>query len=54
MKEVGIIEIIVHGETYGRQGGPTSGNMNGFMTPRDADRVPEEALKGRLVTQCTT
>ncbi|KAG9230754.1 hypothetical protein BJ875DRAFT_545906 [Amylocarpus encephaloides] len=45
IEKIGTIDVYVYGENFGRQGGQTPGNANGFLQPNMMS-IPEKALKG--------
>jgi len=44
MQKIGVIEVRVFSEDYGRSGGGPQGTSEGFL--EDEETVPEKALKG--------
>ncbi len=50
---MGLIEIKVYRENYGRRGGSTPGIPKSFLS-KEKRAVPEQALKGESKSHCTS
>lgn len=54
MQKVGLIEVKVYREGYGKKGGGFETSPENFLKPQDTKKVPERALKGpQAKSDCT-
>lgn len=55
MKKVGMIEIKVHRQMYGKRGGPVETSTKNILKRKERESVPEKSVKGKNVrSDCTT